>query len=117
MKTNNLIFDRSFVNGKWSNLGNGTFEVTNPANGNSIQKVLNGGIQITEMAIHAADRAFKSWRKTTAKYRGDILEKWNDLILKHTNEIAEIMTLECGKPFSESKGEVSYAASLIKWFA
>ena len=65
MKTKDLIFDRSFVNGKWSNQGDETFEVTNPANGNSIQTVLDGGIQITEMAINAADRAFKSWRKTT----------------------------------------------------
>ena len=117
MKTNDLIFDRSFVNGKWTNQGDETFEVTNPANGNSIQTVLDGGIQMTEIAINAADSAFKSWRKTTAKYRGDILEKWNELILKHTKELAEIMTLECGKPFSESKGEVVYGASYIKWFA
>ena len=90
-----LIFDRSFVNGKWTNQGDETFEVTNPANGNSIQTVLDGGIQMTEIAINAADSAFKSWRKTTAKYRGNILEKWNDLILKLTKELAEIMTLEC----------------------
>ena len=117
MKTNDLIFDRSFVNGKWINQGNETFEVTNPANGSTIQTVLDGGIQMTEIAINAADSAFKSWRKTTAKYRGNILEKWNDLILKHTKELAEIMTLECGKPLSESKGEVVYGASYIKWFA
>ncbi len=117
MKTNDLIFDRSFVNGKWTIQGDLTFEVTNPANGDRIQTLSDGGVQITEMAINAADRAFRSWRKTTAKYRGDILEKWNDLILKHTKELAEIMTLECGKPFSESKGEVAYGASFIKWFA
>ena len=117
MKSNDLIFDRSFVDGKWTILGDATFEVTNPANGNHIQTVSDGGAEITQMAISAADRAFKSWRKTTAKYRGNILEKWNDLILKHTEELSEIMTLECGKPISESKGEVAYGASFIKWFA
>ena len=117
MKTNALIFDRSFVDGKWTIHGDATFEVTNPANGNHIQTVSDGGAEITQMAINAADRAFKSWRKTTAKYRGNILEKWNDLILKHAEELSEIMTLECGKPISESKGEVTYGASFIKWFA
>ena len=117
MKSNDLIFDRSFVDGKWTIHGDATFEVTNPANGNHIQTVSDGGAEITQMAINAADRAFKSWRKTTAKYRGNILEKWNDLILKHTEELSEIMTLECGKPISESKGEVAYGASFIKWFA
>ena len=117
MKSNDLIFDRSFVDGKWTIHGDATFEVTNPANGNHIQTVSDGGTKITQMAINAADRAFKSWRKTTAKYRGNILEKWNDLILKHTEELSEIMTLECGKPISESKGEVAYGASFIKWFA
>jgi len=117
MKSNDLIFDRSFVDGKWTIHGDATFEVTNPANGNHIQTVSDGGAEITQMAISAADRAFKSWRKTTAKYRGNILEKWNDLILKHTEELSEIMTLECGKPISESKGEVTYGASFIKWFA
>ena len=117
MKNNDLIFDRSFVDGKWTIHGDATFEVTNPANGNHIQTVSDGGAEITQMAINAADRAFKSWRKTTAKYRGNILEKWNDLILKHTEELSEIMTLECGKPISESKGEVAYGASFIKWFA
>ena len=106
MKTKDLIFDRSYVDGKWTIHGDATFEVNNPANGDHIQTVSDGGIKITEMGINAAEKAFKSWRKTTAKYRSNILEKWNDLILKYTEELAEIMTLECGKPITESKGEV-----------
>ena len=117
MKTNDLIFDRSFVNGEWTIQGDSTFEVTNPANGDCIQTVSDGGIEITEMAINAADKAFKSWQKTTAKYRAGILERWNDLILEQTEKLAEIMTLECGKPLQESKGEVAYGAAFIKWFA
>ena len=65
----------------------------------------------------AAESAFVSWRKTTAKHRSVILEKWNDLILENAATLAEIMTLECGKPLKESLGEVTYGASFIKWFA
>ena len=117
MKTKDLIFDRSFVNGKWTIQGDSTFKVTNPANGDCIQTVSDGGIEITEMAINAADKAFKSWQKTTAKYRAGILERWNDLILEQTEQLAEIMTLECGKPLQESKGEVAYGAAFNNWFA
>ena len=112
-----LLFDRSYVNGQWTTEGTASFEVMNPANGETLANVSDGGVAITKKAIEAADRAFKSWSKTTAKYRASILEKWNDLIIEHSDELAAIMTLECGKPLSESKGEVAYGASFIKWFA
>tara|TARA_B100000787_G_scaffold9774_1_gene7451 strand:+ start:6437 stop:7876 length:1440 start_codon:yes stop_codon:yes gene_type:complete len=113
----NLLFDRSYVNGQWVSESNTYFQVTNPANGETIATVADGGVSITEKAIDAADKAFKPWSKTTAKHRASILEKWNDLILAHTNDLAEIMTLECGKPLAESRGEVAYGASFLKWFA
>ena len=89
----------------------------NPANGETLATVADGNVIMTKKAIKAADRAFKLWSKTTAKYRASILEKWNDLIIAHSDELADIMTLECGKPLAESKGEVAYGASFIKWFA
>ena len=112
-----LIFDKSYVNGKWVTIGDATFDVTNPANGKKIATVADGGAPVTKKAIDVANSAFVSWSKTTAKYRAAILEKWNDLILEHSDELAQIMTLECGKPLAESKGEVAYGASFIKWFA
>lgn len=117
MNIQDLIFDRSYVNGQWVTEGNTFFDVMNPATGKQVATVADGGIAITERAIEAAEKAFKPWRKTTAKYRSALLEKWTDLILEHTDELAEIMTLECGKPLAESKGEVRYGASFIKWFA
>ena len=45
------------------------------------------------------------------------MEKWHDLIIDNSDALAEIMTLECGKPIKESKGEVSYGAAFVKWFA
>lgn len=112
-----LVFDRSYVNGKWTTENNKYFDVFNPANKEKIISIADGGIEITEKAVQVANKAFKPWAKTTAKYRASILEKLNDLILENINDLAEIMTIECGKPLSESKGEVVYAAAFIKWFA
>ena len=112
-----LLFDRSYINGQWTKEGTASFEVMNPANGETLATVADGDVIMTKKAIKAADRAFKLWSKTTAKYRASILEKWNDLIIAHSDELADIMTLECGKPLAESKGEVAYGASFIKWFA
>jgi succinate-semialdehyde dehydrogenase/glutarate-semialdehyde dehydrogenase len=112
-----LIFDRSYINGAWTKQGSGSFEVFNPANGKVFATVIDGGTEIVETAIASANAAFKPWSKTTAKHRASILENWNNLILKNTDDLAPIMTLECGKPLSESKGEVAYGASFIKWFA
>ena len=64
MKTTDLIFDRSYVDGKWTTEGEASFEVFNPATGEKIKTVADGGIAITEKAIDAADSAFKPWRKT-----------------------------------------------------
>lgn len=112
-----LIFDRSYVNGEWTTGSDKTFNVTNPANGETVATLSDGGIPITEESINVAHKAFATWSKTTAKYRGAILEKLNGLILENSDELARIMTLECGKPLAESKGEVAYGASFIKWFA
>jgi len=112
-----LIFDRSYVNGEWTTEGNLFFDVFNPANREKVATISDGGTAITQKAIEAADIAFRPWSRKTAKYRAAILEKWNNLILEHSDDLAEIMTLECGKPLEESKGEVSYGASFIKWFA
>jgi succinate-semialdehyde dehydrogenase/glutarate-semialdehyde dehydrogenase len=112
-----LLFDRSYVNGEWTTEGTASFDVTNPATGEKIATIADGGVAMTQKAIDAAQKAFGSWSKKTAKYRSGILEKWNDLIIEHTDVLAKIMTLESGKPFNESKGEVAYGASFIKWFA
>ncbi len=112
-----LFFDRSYVNGEWTTVGEGSFDVLNPANGDKIATLADGGVEITNKAIEAANASFKEWSKTTAKYRSALLEKLNDLLLENTDQLAKIMTMECGKPFNESKGEVAYGASFVKWFA
>ncbi|MEO1012500.1 MAG: NAD-dependent succinate-semialdehyde dehydrogenase [Bacteroidota bacterium] len=114
---NDLIFDSSYVNGSWTSFGSNTFEVINPANGQCIANVNDGGAAVVEKAVLSAQTAFKTWCRKTAKARATVLERWYDLILENQNALATIMTTECGKPLEESKGEVIYGASFIKWFA
>tara|TARA_B100001741_G_scaffold292851_1_gene274034 strand:- start:1183 stop:2622 length:1440 start_codon:yes stop_codon:yes gene_type:complete len=112
-----LIKNKSYINGKWTCEGNKTFKVSNPANGKTIGYVNDGGIEITKKGIESAYKAYKYWSQYTAKDRSMILEKWNNLIQEKSDSLAEIITLECGKPINESKTEVTYAASFVKWFA
>lgn len=120
VKLNNpeLLRTQSYIDGKWIDAPDGAvFAVDNPANGTHIAHVSNLGPKQAEQAIEAANRAFPAWRARTAKERSNILRKWFDLIIAHTDDLARIMTLEQGKPFAEAKGEIAYGASFVEWFA
>ena len=75
------------------------------------------GTAETRRAIDAADKAFASWRKRTAKERSAILKKWFGLLVEAQEDLAQIMTAEQGKPLTEARGEILYGASYIEWFA
>lgn len=92
-------------------------QVLNPANSKVVGSVPNGGEKETNEAIEAAHEAFKTWSKTTAYERAGYLEKLHALMLENQEELAQIMTLEMGKPIQESRGEVLSAASYLEWFA
>ncbi|MEX1213660.1 NAD-dependent succinate-semialdehyde dehydrogenase [Saccharospirillum sp.] len=113
-----MIHSLSFIDGDWATAQSGrTFDVTNPANGECLAVVTDCGPEDAKLAIEAAHRAFGQWKNETAKSRAAILRRWFDLIMNHQDRLAELMTLECGKPLAESKGEVAYGASFIEWFA
>ncbi len=112
-----IKYNKSFIDGKFQSLGKLSFEVLNPANEELLSKVNDGGVLVTKKAIKSSEIAFKSWSKLTAKSRSLYLENLNKLILDNKNELAKLITLECGKPINESIGEVLYGASFIKWFA
>ena len=59
----------------------------------------------------------ESWRELPAKTRSDILERWYNLVIENTEDLAILMTAEQGKPLFESRGEIGYGASFIKWFS
>lgn len=112
-----LIFEKSFVNGEWTNESTTKIEVRNPVDLSVIGLVANEDRPMVKKAIDSASEAFKTWKKTSAKERSAILLKWFDLIMQNKNEIATIMTLESGKPLAESLGEIDYGAGYIQWFA
>ncbi|HYR25869.1 MAG TPA: NAD-dependent succinate-semialdehyde dehydrogenase [Aquabacterium sp.] len=111
-----LLKTQALINGQWID-GTTHFAVQDPATGLLLANVANLGAAETEQAIAAADRAWPAWRAMTAKARANILMKWFHLMHQHADDLARIMTAEQGKPLAEAKGEVSYGASFLEWFA
>ncbi|QQO16761.1 NAD-dependent succinate-semialdehyde dehydrogenase [Bradyrhizobium diazoefficiens] len=118
LKDPSLLAERCFVGGGWIDAdGEATFPVDNPATGAIIGNVPQCGARETGAAIAAAEQAFQVWRKKTAGERGELLERWFDLMIQNSEDLARIMTLEQGKPLAEARGEITYGASFVKWFA
>lgn len=110
--------ERAFLAGQWVVADNGeTISVSNPANGETLGVVPRMGATETRRAIEAAEQSGREWRQRTGKERSAILKMWFDLMMAHQEDLAQIMTAEQGKPLSESRGEIAYAASFLEWFA
>ena len=116
---NNPVFkQQAFIDGQWLSASDGkTEDVVDPDTQAVIGTTPFLGAAETNTAIEAAAAALPAWRKLTAQARADILLRWRDLIVEHTDALAEIMTAETGKPLNQSYGEVTYGASFIEWFA
>ena len=118
LKDPGLLRDACFVDGAWIAADDGkTLTVDNPSTGEVVGTVPGMGANETRRAIEAANAAWPAWRAKTAKERATILRKWFDLMMANQEDLATIMTAEQGKPMSESRGEIAYAASFIEWFA
>jgi len=118
LKNTDLFRNQCLVNGRWIGADSGaTIEVHNPANGESLGTVPRMGAAETRRAIEAANAAGPAWRALTAGARSKVLRKWFDLIVANQEDLAVLMTSEQGKPLTEARGEVLYAASFIEWFA
>lgn len=116
LQDNELFQTGYLVDGIWKTLET-TFEVVNPATGETIAHVAKAGKKETEAAIAAASKAFPLWRAKTAKERSEILYRWYQLIIENKTWLGRLMTTEQGKPLKEAEGEVEYAASFIQWFS
>ncbi len=113
-----LLRQQCFIDGEWCDASDAaTITVTNPATGETLGTVPRMGKDDAARAIAAANVAWPAWRKKSARERSVILRKWNDLMIENADDLALIMTAEQGKPLTESKGEIAYAASFIEWFA
>ncbi len=107
-----------YINGQWCEAVSGTkFSVTNPANGEIVGEVPNGGKPDVVTAIDAAAEAFKSWSKTTAYQRSALLYRAYNLMLEKKEHLAITMTTEQGKPLKAARNEVQYGADFLLWYA
>ncbi|HLK05088.1 MAG TPA: NADP-dependent succinate-semialdehyde dehydrogenase [Candidatus Acidoferrum sp.] len=117
LKDARLFREACYIDGRWVGAKSGaTLSVDNPANSEIIGTVPKFGAAETREAIEAANRAFPLWSKKTGKERAAVLRKWFDLMMENQEDLARLMTLEQGKPLTESRGEVAYAASFLEWF-
>ena len=113
-----LLKQQCFIKDGWHDASDdATIDVSNPFNGDVIGNVPSLTTDDVNDAVAASHEAQITWADKTAKERAELLQKWADLIDANKEDLAIIMTAEQGKPLTESRGEVGYANSFIRWFA
>jgi succinate-semialdehyde dehydrogenase/glutarate-semialdehyde dehydrogenase len=114
-----LLKTDALIGGQWVAAADADarFAVHDPATGLALAQVARLGAAEAEDAIAAADKAWPAWRSKTAKERAAVMMRWFALLHQHADDLARIMTAEQGKPLAEARGEVTYGASFIEWFA
>ncbi|SDU82936.1 aldehyde dehydrogenase family protein [Jiangella alkaliphila] len=110
------------IGGVWTAAASGrTFETLDPATGTVLARVAHGGEEDVDRAVAAARAAFEpgsAWRRTTPRQRARLLWRMAELIDQHADELAQLETLDNGKPFAGARdGDVATAAELFRYFA
>lgn len=113
---NPLFIQKAYINGTFVE-GTNSFEVINPSTNQSIGSLPDLTIEDCRQAIEDAHEAWKSWRNTPVGERCALVRKIFELTKEYKDALAEIMTLESGKPLAESKGEIDYGNAFVEWFA
>ena len=111
-----LLKRQSFINGEWRT-SDRVFDVINPANNQVVAQVSDASASDAQDAVEAAKQALPKWSAMPASRRANLLRNWFDLIMQNQDDLGTILTLEQGKPLAEAKGEVTYGASYVEWFA
>jgi len=118
LKDQGLFKQQCFINGEWVDSDNGdTFDVINPSDLTIVGTMPNASKTETIRAIEAANNSWSDWKKLTGKDRSIIIRRWHQLILDNIDDLALIMTLENGKPITDSRGEIVYASWFTDWFS
>jgi succinate-semialdehyde dehydrogenase/glutarate-semialdehyde dehydrogenase len=110
------LADKAYIGGKWVG-STRNFPVLNPSSGETIGHVPDLGPAEVAEAVAAAKGAFGAWSSVGWSRREVLLRRWGELMKENADQLAEIMTLESGKPLAESRGEVAYARSFITLYA
>jgi succinate-semialdehyde dehydrogenase/glutarate-semialdehyde dehydrogenase len=113
-----LLREHAFVGGDWTDGGGRRrFTVVDPASGEELAQVPRCGVAETRRAVEAAAEAQPAWRARTAGERAAVLRRFHGLLLENEADLAMLITREQGKPLAEARGEVTYAAGFLEWFA
>jgi aspartate-semialdehyde dehydrogenase len=111
------ISDAALVQGAGDFPGHGRLAVRNPATGEVVAQVAMSDATGARAAVAAAQTAFGPWSTTLPQHRAAILHRWHGLIVAAKEDLARIMVAEQGKPISEARGEIDYAASFVQFYA
>jgi succinate-semialdehyde dehydrogenase / glutarate-semialdehyde dehydrogenase len=107
-----------FIGGKWVPASSGNrFDVLDPATGDVLASVADGGVDDAAAAVDAAAAAFTSWASTPPRERSEILRRAFELMSSRADDLAKMISLENGKALTDAKGEVTYAAEFFRWYA
>jgi succinate-semialdehyde dehydrogenase / glutarate-semialdehyde dehydrogenase len=106
-----------YIGGEWRDGAAGTLPVEDPATGETLCEVADATPDDAGAALQAAHDAFQDFRNMAPRERGDILRRAFDLIMERQDDLALLMTLEMGKPVTESKAEIVYAANFFRWYS
>ena len=111
-----LLRAEGFIGGVWQD-GAARFAVTDPASGAEVAQVARLDAAAARAAVDAAESAFAEWSMALPQERGAALRRWFDLMVAAREDLARIMVAEQGKPLSEARGEIDYAASFLEFYA
>ena len=107
-----------YIDGTWqAATGGGTIAVEDPSTETTLCEVADATVADAKAALDAAVAAGEAWRSATPRERGNVLRVAYELINERTDDLALLMTLEMGKPISESKAEITYANNFLRWYA
>jgi succinate-semialdehyde dehydrogenase/glutarate-semialdehyde dehydrogenase len=115
------VIDRApkqlYIGGEWRDGASGTLGVEDPSTGETLCEVADASVDDAVAALDAAVEAGPSFAAHPPRERGEILRRAYEAIIERQDDLALLMTLEMGKPVSESRAEVVYAADFLRWFA
>lgn len=109
---------KNYINGEWVDAkGTDTVDVPNPATGETIVKVPISSIEDVNLAVKAANEAFKTWKKTPVPKRARILYKYHYLLTENHEKLAKLIVEENGKAYKEAYGEVQRGIECVEFAA
>lgn len=118
LKDIRLFRQFAYIDGRWTaNVSGNSLPVTDPATGDQIGEVASLSSAESAKAVGAAHKSFASWASLLPQQRAAVLRRWFDLIIENREDLAQLMTLEQGKPISEARGEIDYGASFVEFYA